>query len=199
MSTKRGHKAPPLPSSVPCPPKAGDDFVPIIKPKPNETIDAVCVSQRMVGYLNHYVDGKIVPCYAPERVCPFCDGGQKPRWYGYLGVVVLPRRHRRVLTISLGAAQNSPTLAANDGKLRGLGIRLTRLGDGKNAPVKAVIGAVRERIDLPQEWDVARNLFAKWGILPAGVEALTTPAPTDEGLKEATDARKGRRRQNAAR
>jgi hypothetical protein len=145
----------------------------------------------MIGFWTHWVDDRHHPCTTLDGNCPGCALGQKPRWYGYINVLTLPARRRRILIVTAGAAQYSPSLKKHDGQLRGLGVRITRLYDAKNAPMKLELGECRTRVELPEDWDLIKALYLLWGVNPGvrppdQVELSPRPAKAKKSRRKST-------------
>lgn len=166
MPRTRKPKPVALPQPVPCPSAPDAEFIRVQIPKGATPTYAVCVGNSMIGFSTHWYDERQVPHVEPVDDCVGCQNGQRPRWYGYINVILLPSRRRRILAITKGAAQHSQSLKEHDGRLRGKTIRLTRMGDGPRAPVKAEVYVSREPVELPEDWDTIKALYQIWGVSP---------------------------------
>jgi hypothetical protein len=168
-----------LPRAVPLPPPMQADYVRLSYPGREGPLHVVAVGQAVQGFLTHWYENRAVPCRAPEAPCWLCDGGFQPRWNGYLNVIALPTRRRRILCITEGAFRHSRSLLENDGKLRGLAIKAERMGDKKNAPVRITVGQARDNVVLPADWDILGSLCRIWGLVPSFFHSRTQPQPKE--------------------
>lgn len=123
------------------------------------------LSQRMVGYATHWdVEEKRTVYCTGEGVCPYCDIGWEPGWYGYLAVRAYPSRALRLLGIPRVAYIECPRLAELDGQLRGAVLKLHRLLEHARGPLHVQIGNTRVDPDsLPNGWDLAADLRRRFG------------------------------------
>lgn len=182
---------------VPCPPPMMDDYVKLVYPTGHAPLDVLAVGQTVKGFLTHWSEGRAVPCLHQPVPCSFCSYGWQPRWYGYLACVLDRTFRRRVAVISEGAYRNCPGLVSRDGKLRGLAIRLQRMGEGKNAPIKAIIGEPIRKVELPEEWDLVGSLCRVWGLNPTEFRSRI-PGVKDDFVKEEKEP-VGQRRKRGSR
>jgi hypothetical protein len=158
MAKFRKQTSSPLPGHEPCPEQKGGDFVRPVMPQGSLPLDVIVVGQVVYGAFTHWIDNKPHRHQGSEHTCMGCRVAGKPRWNGYVNCVLYPSLRRRIAVITKGAYQNSESLQAYDGKLRGMALRLVRLGTSKNAPVKAIVMHPTVSVELPKDWNVVAAL-----------------------------------------
>lgn len=135
--------------------------------RPGGTYSFWIVSNRVYGYDVHYHNERTIPCMLPNAHCVCQREGLSVRWAGYLAVRAIPTTALYLIRITAGAFQNSPSLQAMDGKLRGHQIVLQRLGNAWTSPLQVAIVDPPESVKRPSklpELNVTEALERIWGI-----------------------------------
>ena len=125
-------------------PPLGEDLAPtdetsrrapvrFLKLKPGQRQHVTILSDTYTGGVTHYARGRMKLHRATD--CPFCEAGQKPRWYAWLNVWTEKTATSWIVQMSTG--QHGPLILAKDRwtTLRGLEAELARDGRAPNTPL----------------------------------------------------------------
>lgn len=150
-------------SHAPLPPER-EDFFPIARPAPGQTLRLVLLSPHVWGVLTHWREGREVPCMRTRNRC-FCQRSVVPaRWTGYFSAFFVGRRSRKViLPITENAARSHPPILDQQNSLSGIQIDYSR--DRGSSCGKCWLRVVEPRIPasrLPSPFDLSVALEKLW-------------------------------------
>ena len=152
--------SPPTPDSRP--------YVPQLVPRAGKVTELLAVHLAVVWYHVHFLNKRTKPCAGNAILCDGCSQGLAQRWEGYLGAVGLADHRVWVLKVTAGAWINSDTLQANDGKLRGMQLRCSRLGKSDNSALRIEVFDAQRTVKLPPVWNINDTLARLWGYSHVG-------------------------------
>jgi hypothetical protein len=122
----------------------------------------ICINPTIQGVDVHYVEGRTHPCTAHKGRCPWCADGSRLRWYGYMPCL-LPEKGRVGLIELTHRAVTDAGCLAGVKSLRGQGIKVERLGQGKRARCSLSFENYRPSGKLPEPIDTSAALDVIWG------------------------------------
>jgi len=125
----------------------------------------VVVSSKLEECLTHFVDSRTVPCTGEQGKCwlDHCLVGN-PRYAGWLAVKLPTASKVYLLSLTPVAVAIEPRLREPDRDLRGLTLRVWRLGNSERTELHAALKLEVPRVaDLPQEPDLRFCLERMWG------------------------------------
>lgn len=138
--------------------------VPIISPRPHQTLYMVITTEQVMGVETHWIEQRTTPCMQEVGDCRGCTAGLAKRWKGYLGGADLSTGRLGIIEVTLGAWEHCPRLQERDKSLRGLIAKLYRRGTKRNSPAFIELQAPTKNILLPPFPDLARQLRIIWGL-----------------------------------
>lgn len=149
----------PMQGATPFP--AGQPRYHIVRAKPGSDAQGVCINKAIHGEEVHYVDGRSHPCRRRERPCLWCQEGNRLRWYGYMPALLPGSGRIGFIEITFEAAKEAMR-SFDRGFLRGIGIRVRRMGQSKRGRCVLTFEDVRVQGPLPAEVDTRAGLYAIW-------------------------------------
>lgn len=155
-----------IPMAGALPFRAGQTRYHILRAKPGSPVQLFCANPTLYGVRTHYVEGRTQPCVDDTR--GYCDHCQesKPRWYGYIAGLVPLVGRIALAELTFEAASNCPTLREIGTSLRGLHLKIERIGTNKRGRCVATFEPMRVRVNLPPPVDIPAALCAVWGVTP---------------------------------
>lgn len=148
---------------VECPDPDRRPWVRQLIPQAGVATRVYCVHNHVQGYATHWIDGRTRPCLNSRMFCEGCQRASEPRWEGYIGVVVWPRKTVAILKITKGAWNYSRTLKREQGALRGKMLICCRLGSQNNSPLSIEMAPAEFSVQLPPMWPLQETLARLWG------------------------------------
>lgn len=149
---------------VPCPPTPQRVAPKLLVVRLGLKWRGAVLGERVLGLFQHWFEGRTRPCLAAWVTCADCQRALARMWYGYLPCLELPSRIPRVVVIPAAAFRCSLPLVEQNGRLRGWGIELERIGDSQNSPVRVSLSALRGDVHLPAAFNPAPSLLRVAGI-----------------------------------
>jgi len=138
-------------------------YVPVITCKPHAPLTAVIVGCKVVGVLVHFNGKRSTPCNGNHTTCVGCTLGSSTRWKGYLGVWIKNWSRYAIAEITVNAVRTCPVLVKDGYPLQGRTLRLERLGEKKNSPVKAELSPrVEAHEAFCKDFPLAEHLHQLW-------------------------------------
>jgi len=133
----------------------------------------VLLSESVSGYDCHWIvtsptEGYLTVCTG-EDLCPCCQAGWAPTWYGYLACQEIPGGRHRLLAVPQACYANCDALRRHDGHLRGRQLWLQRAEGRKSAPLTAHLAAGDPQQVLPVAWDVDAEVLHRFCRTPISV------------------------------
>ena len=147
-----------------------------LKLKPGQRQHVTILSDSYVGGVTHYARGRMKLHRAAD--CPFCEAGQKPRWYAWLNVWTEKTATSWIIQMSTG--QHGALILAQDRwtTLRGLEAELSREGRAPNTPlVIAISGAPNIQPHHPEPVDIVALLTVYMDWSSGTAESEPPPEP----------------------
>lgn len=146
-------------------------YVPVVTVKKGRPLQATIVNAGLRGLYVHWDEGRSYPCKAGGPNCVSCNRGVARRWKGYLGCWFPQWSRYGIVEITVNAVRTCPALINQARNLRGLNLRLERVGKSTNSPVKAELSTLpMSLMETPASFDVEPHLhqlfFGGEGILP---------------------------------
>lgn len=148
-----------------------------LPPGTHQTI--VVLSHTWTGGITHYAGGRM-KLHADEN-CPYCEAGQKPRWYAWLHIMT--QKTRRQFIAQLPSSSHGVLLKhfETHGTLRSFTAELARRGKAPNTPTTITMDAFKEPSnDLPEPAKLPELLqaYMQW---TSGTGSEQTSSPPTEG------------------
>lgn len=145
-------------------PKSARQHVEVWKARPAAPVNAICLSESIIGVYIHWLGKRSAPCLAvPPAECPFCKIEVPRRWEGYLGGYSERTGKKYLIHVSKEAARSCPMLSERKANLRGSRVIIERRGKAANAPCVARVESVKTQgYSLPDCFDVRAQLLLLW-------------------------------------
>lgn len=138
-------------------------FYEIRSPTPDRDVQTVVLSQSVLGVYTHHFNRRTRPCLGNRETCEGCDLRYDRRWKGYLACWDRSKGRLELVEITQEAFLRCPPFHTEEGKLRGLVLRLARAGASKNARVVATLQkATWPPGALPPAFDIKAALERVW-------------------------------------
>lgn len=142
--------------------------------QPGKDLEAIILSDKLLGCYTHFWRKRTVPCASPD--CPACCDGIPARWHGYLSV--WSTRTRLVTVLELTSLAGSAVADYEDrhGSLRGALLHARRLGSRPNSPVQiAITPNDCDLRTLPRQINIERFLETIWGLAETSQQSEVPP------------------------
>ena len=151
----------------------------IVWPKPKWSVEGWILSRQVQQFNTHYIDvhgkGRTVPCIGRENGCQICGPFASLRWKGFLAIFNPSCTKPVISELTPYAFDHCRELNDLSYDLRGRWLKVTRLGNRPNGPVKATVSVRSDVPELPDEPDIRFTLMHVWGSLPTPMHRQTTP------------------------
>jgi hypothetical protein len=134
----------------------------ILSPRTGEQVGGLCLSERVLGVITHWIDGRTMPCVKVLSYCEGCSRKLPSRWKGYLAIMKPVDGKYAILELTEEARRSCPDLGPDKWSLRGKRILLTRRGTSKRAAVTATILAGEAQKCLPEGFNLKEALMRIW-------------------------------------
>jgi len=152
----------PLAGALPSP--AGSPRYHILRAKPGAPVRVLCCNPTLYGAKVHFVEGRSQPCVADALGhCDHCLE-QRPRWYGFMGGLVPEAGRLALAEVTFEAADKCPLLHQEGVNLRGLLLKVERIGSSKRGRCYVTFEEVRVKVKLPPPINIPAALCAVWGV-----------------------------------
>jgi len=150
---------------VPCPPTTPRLWLPFLLVRPGQQLACTFASASWWACYTHYRNPHTLYCpgQARGRCTPACPPGA-PRWTAYTVVAVGAAGAPHLLHWHQAAHTWCPALEERQGKLRGQGVLLRRLGNANNSPLRLEFTADARCTQLPPVEDVRCYLSRLWQV-----------------------------------
>ena len=133
----------------------------IVRTPQGKEVQAIVLSEQLVGTKLHYWRGRSVPCSGPD--CEACKGGNVARWKGYVLITNRACSQVYIFEFTQRAFDAFDRFFTEKGTLRGAIMTAKRLGKRPNSPLSITFEAGRHDEDLlPPEEDIAQMLSRMW-------------------------------------
>jgi len=132
---------------TPTPPENPHHALSILRCSPRGHLDTVLVCDRYTGVMTHWWDDHTT-LHAAAGPCEACDGGQSPRWQGFIIVQAMDSGQFRLLQFTPPVARVFDSHRTNNGRLAGVVARLHREGTERNSPLFAKLVGYEEDRDV---------------------------------------------------
>jgi hypothetical protein len=159
-------------------------YYPIHRPRHDQPIKGVVLSDEIVGFWTHWVvppsfgGGRTKPCYG--QGCQYCATGRAGmHWYGFVPLLTVPARQMVGLLIHRGGAEALLRIGKENGMLRGVEVRCTKVGPQQWAALHLVMTQAHDYAPLPPAFDLTESLKALWDVKE--LPLLTGPPPVEGG------------------
>lgn len=143
-------------------------FYKVMSPRSGQTLYGVAVNDDVEGFLTHWFDNQCRPCVGRASGCEGCLKGQKARWKGFLGVVLVTNGTLCLWEITRNAVECCPDLSKEKPALAGRQCKLYRRGASPRSPVLFEVGSLAPKFVQPPPIDIQGALCRLWGITPVG-------------------------------
>lgn len=166
-------------------PKEKRQLIEVWKPKPAIPVNAVILSESLVGVFIHWLGRRTGPCLAKgDARCPFCAIDVPRRWEGYLAGYSERTGKKYLIHVSKEAARSCPFISDGKCNLRGSRVIIERCGRAANAPCRARIEPVTSlKGMIPASFDVQAQLLQLWEG-KGGLAAMMASCQTIEEASE---------------
>ncbi len=161
----------------------------LLRAHATKTIKACVISDDVIGTDTHFWKGRTVKCFG--ELCEPCSDGRKPRWYGYLGVIVAVDRPPLIFEFPDGAFDAVDAYRQKWGTLRGSKITAERSPHRANGKVILTLTPAKINIaELPEEFNVEERLHRIWDLKYEPKAHYTISQTTRDGIEEMLERRK---------
>lgn len=134
----------------------------IVRAKPGAPAQGICINPSIHGAIVHYVEGRSHECTAKQCRCPWCADGNRLRWYGFMPVLLPTGGRIGLIELTEKSVTDCHELQGM-GSLRGKGIKVARLGEGKRSRCALSFEDYRAAGRLPSAIDTEQALRDIWG------------------------------------
>jgi hypothetical protein len=159
-------------------------FFPIRRARVGSPLHIIVVNDVLVGRYTHHHDRRTYPCDGLDR-CSWCRPTEthqvrRRRWYGWLGAWDLGLGRLVLAEVTAECARQARWLTSREQSLRGLELRIGRLGSSERAACGVIYSRRGTAACAWDQIDVRRALAHIWGYVP-GVRPEAQPATDEHG------------------
>jgi hypothetical protein len=133
----------------------------IYRVKPGPGVRGVITSSNLVGANTHYWHGRSTIC--TTDTCEACSSGQRPRWYGYVGLWSPTSKATTILELTAATIESIEEYYNTHGTLRAAQISLQRATKKPNSKLVARLEESNFSTSaIPAEIPIRKILCRMW-------------------------------------
>lgn len=164
-------------------------LIEVWKPKPALPVNAVILSESLIGVFIHWLGSRSGPCLGhDDKPCPFCKLDVPRRWEGYLAGFSERTGKKYLIHVSKEAARSCSFISDGKANLRGSRVIIERCGRAANSPCRARIEPISSlKGMIPAAFDVRLQLMQLW----EGKGGLAAMMASCQTIEEAAEMFRG--------